>query len=104
MCRTNYMGEIIYSTDENTYEFYEKQSFSPKLRRCIDNTTTGSNKCVGYCKYDNHPGFLTAKHMKEHNCTNKACYYFIAKSSKRKIQDSEKLNYIFDNCINLIYE
>ena len=78
------MGRTIYSTYEKSYEFYEKQSRSQYNRRCIDNTITGCNKCVGFCQYSGHPGFLTEKHRKQHDCIGKRCYYYIAKPEKIK--------------------
>lgn len=82
------MDAVVYSTIINKYELYEKKSPSQYTRRCIDNTITGCNKCVGYCQYVGHPGFLTQKHRKEHNCLGKGCYYYIAKPSKEKRNSS----------------
>ena len=45
-------------------------------RRCIDGNVTGRNRCVGYCNYENHPGFLTRSHLLAHNCEEKNCVYF----------------------------
>ncbi len=49
------------------------------VRRCINGVKTGCNKCVAYCRYDGHPGFLTEKQRKEHNCIEKGCHYYVAK-------------------------
>ncbi len=78
------MYNIVYSTEENMYELYEKKSSSLYNRRCIDNTITGCNKCVGYCQYREHPGFLTEKQRVQHNCIGKKCFYYIAKPKKKK--------------------
>ena len=40
-------------------------------RRCIDGSVTGRNRCVAYCNYENHPGFLTRPHLLSHNCAAK---------------------------------
>lgn len=78
------MYETVYSTEKNKYAFYEKQSSSPYNRRCIDNTVTGCNKCVGYCQCIEHPGFLTKKHRKQHNCIGKQCFHYVAKPEKER--------------------
>lgn len=79
MCKT------AYSTSLDKYEFYEEHSSSRYNRRCIDNTITGCNKCVGYCQYYKHPGFLTDKLRKQHNCIGKQCFHYIAKPEKKKV-------------------
>lgn len=66
------------------YEQYEKQSRTVHSRRCIDGKITGSNNCVGYCKYSEHSGFLTTKQRKEHKCIEKECFYYIAKERTSK--------------------
>lgn len=62
------------------YELYEKQSGSKYDRRCIDGRITGCGNCVGYCKYYEHPGFLTPKLQKQHNCLGKRCFYYLPKA------------------------
>ena len=76
------MNEIVYTSIETRYASFERQSPSQYIRRCIDNSRTGSNKCVGYCQYSEHPGFLTAELRKKHDCINKRCCHYIPKSSK----------------------
>lgn len=66
------------------YEYYESASPSRVNRRCINGRITGSGKCVGYCTYDGHPGFLTKELRKEHNCIGKGCFYYIAKERTEK--------------------
>ncbi len=78
------MNTRVYTTENNQYEHFEKLSPSSFTRRCIDNTITGSNKCVGYCQYSGHPGFLTDKQRKEHNCIGKQCYHYLPKPQKNK--------------------
>lgn len=77
------MYEMIYSTANNRYEKYEKQCRSKYNRRCIDNSITGGNKCVGYCQYAEHPGFLTEELRKKHNCIGKQCFHYVAKPKKK---------------------
>lgn len=66
------------------YEYYESASPSNAKRRCINGRITGSGKCVGYCAYDGHPGFLTKELRKEHNCIGKGCFYYIAKGRTKQ--------------------
>ena len=73
------MEGIVYSTEQNQYAILEKPYGNSQKRRCIDNKITGRNKCVGYCQHNEHPGFLTERHIKQHNCIGKGCHYFIAK-------------------------
>lgn len=61
------------------YEYYEKRSHSPYNRRLIDGTITGCGKCVGYCQYCEHAGFLTREQRKQHNCLGKQCHYYVPK-------------------------
>ncbi len=90
------MNNVVFTTEIDRYAFFEKKSPSNYTRRCIDNSITGSNKCVGYCQYDGHPGFLTKDLLKQHNCIEKECYHFIAKSNKYK---SQKNNYDISSLI-----
>lgn len=66
------------------YEYYERKSKSRYNRRCIDGKITGCGNCVGYCKYCEHPGFLTLKLQKEHDCLGKECAHFLPKEKARK--------------------
>lgn len=78
------MYEITYLSNPNRYAQYEKQNQLNHNRRCIDGTVTGCNKCVGYCQYREHPGFLTEKQRLEHKCIEKQCFYYIPKPQKEK--------------------
>ena len=62
-----------------TYSDCERSYGEGHNRRCIDGRMTGSGKCVGYCRYDGHPGFLTREQRKEHNCIQKECFYYLPK-------------------------
>lgn len=76
------LNKLVYSTDKNRYSQYEKRSPSKYTRKCIDGTITGCGNCVGYCQYNQHPGFLTADMRKEHNCVGKGCDYYVAKPKR----------------------
>ncbi len=70
---------VLYSSEWNTYSAKERQCRSDYNRRAIDGRIIGSCKCVGYCDYDGHPGFLNEKLRKKHDCIKKNCLYYIAK-------------------------
>ncbi len=73
---------IVYSTEWKTYAQMEGQSHSQHEHRCIDGRLKGCGKCVGYCQYGGHPGFLTEKLKEKHQCTEKECGYFIKNPRK----------------------
>jgi len=70
--------DIIYSTESNTRVFFTDSPTHNK--RCIDGSITGCGKCIGYCQFREHPGYLTKKLRKEHDCINKGCRYYIPKT------------------------
>ena len=72
------MGNVIWIW---SYQGFDRDEGN-HTRKCIDGTTTGSNKCVGYCRYDVHPGFLTAKLRKAHACVQKRCVYYLEKEKR----------------------
>ena len=69
---------------ENKYEFYDGRHDGPHHRKCIDDTITGSSKCVAYCENKIHPGFLTEKLRVNHQCLEKECDYYLPKPTKSK--------------------
>lgn len=85
------------------YNYYEKQAAKalPKYaRRCIDGKVVGCSKCVGYCQYDGHPGFLTDKQRKEHRCLEKECFYYVQKSSTGRCKSQNVQNSTLTQIIN----
>ena len=72
---------IVYSSEWFTYSYFESRSRSKFDRRCIDGRICGRTKCVGYCRNDAHPGFLTGKLKKQHDCIGKACLYYVDRMS-----------------------
>lgn len=54
-------------------------------RRCIDGSIHGCSVCLGLCQYHGHPGYLTEKLMKEHQCLEKGCHYFLSKPSRERV-------------------
>ncbi len=94
--------EVCYVASRNgksEYEYYEKRSRSAYQRKCIDGKITGCGNCVGYCKYTEHPGFITRELRREHNCITKGCYYYVPKP-KRSKQQKEKIS----TAVRLIYD
>ena len=67
-----------------SYEGLEAKFGEGHNRRCIDGQITGCGKCVGYCQYTVHPGFLTERHRREHQCMEHGCHYYIAKPERSK--------------------
>lgn len=96
------MDNIVYSTEQNQYANLEKPYGNSHKRRCIDNKITGCNKCVGYCQYSEHPGFLTESHIKQRNCISKGCHYFIAKPKSTK--ERKKLDDLSNSILCYIKE
>ena len=70
--------EIVYSNVSSS-EYFSVDN-SPHHRRCIDGKVTGCGNCVGYCKFHEHPGYLTKNLRKQHDCIKKGCNYYVPKS------------------------
>lgn len=71
------MDSIIYKNLDDRYTTFEKNSPTKFTHRCIDNSITGCNKCVGYCEYRGHPGFLTRNLIRQYDCINKYMAFYI---------------------------
>lgn len=61
------------------YTYYDSRQQNPYNRCSIDGTIVGCGKCIGYCQFEEHRGFLTKKQRQEHNCIGKGCYYYLPK-------------------------
>ena len=71
------------------YTEVKSKTISNYNLRCIDGTIHGCGKCVGYCAYEGHIGFLTAKMQAEHQCLEKGCFYHSPKPQEpRRRQDN----------------
>lgn len=70
-------------------------------RICINGSITGCGKCVGYCQYQGHPGYLTAQLRKEHKCLEKECFYYVPKPTRERAQhkDSAFLDMLLSSAI-----
>ena len=69
--------------DSMLYREIEEQTIRNFNLRCIDGTLHGCGKCVGYCTFAEHPGFLTSKMQAEHKCLEKGCYYHYPKPARQ---------------------
>ena len=68
------------------YEFYERREKSVHTRRCINGKITGCGNCIGFCKCNLHPGFLTRELRKQKNCIKKGCVYYVRKEKSEKVK------------------
>jgi len=79
------MERTYFTSTEKMYSVFEEHnSPSEYTRRCINGNIVGCNKCVGYCQYDGHPGFLTKQQRQQHDCIGKECRYYVAKPKKER--------------------
>lgn len=79
------MSWINAGKDRTRYELYSKmeQRYGAGHHRItIRRKTTASSKCMGFCFYESHPGFLTEQDMAVHRCCERACRYFLPKPRK----------------------
>lgn len=65
--------------EASLYREVEKKTIENFNLRCIDGSIHGCGKCVGYCAYEGHAGFLTAELRKEHQCIEKGCFHYSPK-------------------------
>lgn len=72
---------IVYSTDFCQADYFENFSGKNHNIRCIDGSVTGCCNCVGYCEYDEHPGYLTSDLRAKHNCVKNECMYYTSRKS-----------------------
>lgn len=100
------MHEAVLTKGKDLYAYYEEKSHSRINRTCINGRVTGCGKCVGYCQYSGHPGFLTRDLRKQHDCINRNCYYYVPKPLKEKRQIENRRGTYLDTiaCILHPYE
>ncbi len=67
----------LHLSDMRYSVFDLSSSNANHTRRCIDGKITGSGKCVGYCTFYEHEGFLTRQLRQEHDCLKKGCRYYV---------------------------
>lgn len=73
------MNKEIITVTATSYRTFEETMKTPHRRKCIDGRITGCGNCVGYCQYNEHPGYLTKELRKAHNCIKKSCNYYLPK-------------------------
>ncbi len=76
------MATISYTGAYEEYQKMEEKYGQGHNRKCIDKKITGCGKCVGYCKYAGHPGFLTESLRASHDCITKGCMYYLPKPER----------------------
>ncbi len=76
------MAVITFTSTYDEYRKMEERYGEGHNRKCIDGKITGCGKCVGYCKYAGHPGFLTEQQRSDHNCIAHDCNYYLPKPEK----------------------
>lgn len=81
---------IFYSSEWLSYEAIEQHYKSSFNRKCINGKIVGRTKCVGYCHYDGHPGYLTADLRKKHNCLGKDCAHYVQKTKQAVLSPFEE--------------
>ncbi len=80
------MINICYTSSGETIFF--SNTDQPHHRKCIDGKITGCGNCVGYCKYCEHPGYLTKDLRKKHDCIKKNCNYYVPKTKTSNVSVS----------------
>ena len=85
-------GNYIHLSDMSYSAFDHSAGRDPHTRRCIDGSHTGCNRCVGYCTYYEHRGFLTKELRKQHDCLKKGCRYYV---NKEKLSVSSEPAFCF---------
>lgn len=73
------------SSHYEQYAMLEEKHGRGHERRCINGKITGCGKCVGFCTYEVHPGFLTEDLKSKHRCDSRECRFFLPKP--RKLRD-----------------
>ena len=71
----------VYQT-ESYYPIYDKKYQDVRFRPCIDGSSTSRSKCIGYCEFPDHPGFLTERLRVQHECEEIGCVYYQPKPPK----------------------
>lgn len=77
-------SSLVFSTERNLFTEIESKYGSSHIRQTIDGRCVGCSKCVGFCQFDGHPGFLTSEQRKKHDCLGKNCFYYVPKPARAK--------------------
>lgn len=60
-------------------------------RMSIDKTSIEAVHCVGYCRYEEHEGYLTKRLMNRHGCIVNKCPHFYRKIKNPSLQKSSAM-------------
>lgn len=78
--------------ETSLYREIEKKTIRNFNLCCIDGSVHGCGKCVGYCSYKGHTGFLTPEMQKARQCVEKGCYYHHSKpATQKRMHDNNKV-------------
>ncbi len=70
----------MLTDDTNSYGYYLEHYGTKYEKPAFNGKTVGTNKCVGFCRYNGHRGFITKDLRKQHNCCKKGCAFYVPKS------------------------
>ncbi len=75
-----------FPRDEEGFQCFLEETGDPRRCRLIDNKVSSRSKVKGYCASSHHPGYLTEKQIKQHQCIEKECkyLYYIAQEEKKR--------------------
>lgn len=90
--RVDFVIRKVSVLDVSLYCEVEKRTIKNYNLRCIDGSIHGCGKCVGYCCYDGHTGFLTAELQTEHQCIEKGCFYHHPKPVKQRRSHADNVS------------
>ncbi len=93
-----------YLNNQVDYRVIDKRFGSVTNKRCIDGRITGSNKCIGFCNYADHPGYVTSEIAQKHMCFEKGCGYFIQKTRELVCAPQKENGDIYSKIVESVYE
>lgn len=73
-----------FPVDEEGFLCFLEETEDTSHCRLIDNKISSRSRIKGYCASSLHPGYLTDKHIKQHQCNEKACKYLYIPAKKVK--------------------
>lgn len=75
-----------FPRDEEGFQCFLEETGDSRRCRLIDNKVSSRSKVKGYCASSHHPGYLTEKQIKQHQCIEKECkyLYYIKQENKER--------------------
>lgn len=98
---------LIQTYPDTNASISYKHSNSHFTETLITGNKTSSGKCVGYCNFNQHKGFLNKKLIDKHCCHEKKCPFFYTVNSladEQKNYDSENREEIIKVAANKAIE